>query len=95
MKVIIEACLLNTDEKKKAANAVLNARAACVKTSTGFSTGGATIEDVTLLHSVVRDKAFVKAAGGIRNYETAVKMIEAGAKRLGTSSGVKIISEAE
>ena len=91
VKVIIETCLLNDDEKKKACELALEAGADFVKTSTGFSTGGATVEDVKLMKSVVGDKMQVKASGGIRDLEAAKMMIEAGATRLGTSSGVKIV----
>lgn len=91
VKVIIETCLLTDDEKKKACEISLEAGADFVKTSTGFSTGGATIEDVKLMKSIVGDKMEVKASGGIRDLETANKMIEAGATRLGTSSGIKIV----
>ncbi len=91
VKVIIETCLLTDDEKKKACEISLEAGADFVKTSTGFSTGGATVEDVKLMKSIVGDKMEVKASGGIRDLETANKMIEAGATRLGTSSGIKIV----
>lgn len=93
VKVIIETCLLTDDEKKKACELALEAGAHFVKTSTGFSSGGATVEDVKLMKSVVGDKMGIKASGGIRDLETARKMIEAGATRLGTSSGVKIAKE--
>lgn len=93
VKVIIETCLLTEEEKKKACELSLEAGADFVKTSTGFSTGGATIEDVKLMKSIVGDKMGIKASGGIRDLETARKMIEAGATRLGTSSGVKIAKE--
>lgn len=91
VKVIIETCLLTDDEKKKACEISLEAGADFVKTSTGFSTGGATVEDVKLMKSIVGDRMEVKASGGIRDLETANKMIEAGATRLGTSSGIKIV----
>lgn len=91
VKVILETCLLTDDEKKKACEISLEAGAHFVKTSTGFSTGGATIEDVKLMKSIVGNKMEVKASGGIRDLETANKMIEAGATRLGTSSGIKIV----
>ncbi|MDR7870095.1 MAG: deoxyribose-phosphate aldolase [Tissierellaceae bacterium] len=91
VKVIIETCLLTDEEKKIACELALEAGADFVKTSTGFSTGGATVEDVKLMKSVVGDKMEVKASGGIRDFETAKKMIEAGATRLGTSSGIKIV----
>ena len=91
LKVILEMCLLTEDEKKAAIQAAMDAGADFVKTSTGFSTGGATLEDVKLMRSMVGDRMGVKAAGGVRNLEDAMKMIEAGATRIGTSNGVKII----
>ena len=93
LKVIIEACLLSDDEKKAACECILKAGADVVKTSTGFSTGGATFEDVALLKSCVGDKCQVKAAGGVRSHEDFLKMIELGADRIGTSSGVKLLKE--
>ena len=93
LKVIIEACLLSDDEKKAACECILKAGADFVKTSTGFSTGGATFEDVALLKSCVGDKCQVKAAGGVRSHEDFLKMIELGADRIGTSSGVKLLKE--
>lgn len=94
LKVIIETCLLSDEEKKKACELAVMAKADFVKTSTGFSKGGAVAEDVTLMKDVVAGKARVKASGGIRDYETAQKMIAAGADRLGTSKTLAIISEA-
>lgn len=91
VKVIIETSLLTDDEKIKACELSLEAGADFVKTSTGFSTGGATVEDVKLMKSVVKDKMEIKASGGVRDFETARKMIGAGARRIGTSSGVKIV----
>jgi deoxyribose-phosphate aldolase len=91
VKVIIETCLLTEEEKERATRLVIDAGAAFVKTSTGFSTGGATVEDVMLLARVAAGRIGVKAAGGIRDYSTALKMIEAGATRIGTSSGVTIV----
>lgn len=93
VKVIIETCLLTEEEKIKACELSLEAGADFVKTSTGFSTGGATIEDIRLMKSVVGDKMEIKASGGVRDLDTARKMVQAGASRLGTSSGVKIASE--
>ena len=90
VKVIIETCLLTNAEKIRACRIVLDGGAQFVKTSTGFSTGGATVEDVKLLREIVGEKFGVKAAGGIRDTQTALSMIEAGATRLGTSSGVVI-----
>ena len=91
VKVIIETCLLTSAEKIRACRIVLDAGAQFVKTSTGFSTGGATIADVKLLREIVGEKFGVKAAGGIRDRQTALAMIEAGASRLGTSNGVAIV----
>lgn len=93
VKVIIETCLLTDDEKIKACELAKKANANFVKTSTGFSTGGATVEDVRLMKKVVGGDLEVKASGGIRDLETFKKMIEAGATRIGTSSGVKIIND--
>jgi deoxyribose-phosphate aldolase len=93
VKVIIETCLLTDEEKIKACTIALDAGADFVKTSTGFSTGGATIEDVALMRKTVGDKTGVKASGGIRDYKTCMAMIEAGATRIGTSSGIKIVEE--
>ncbi len=93
LKVIIETCYLTTDEIKKATQISVDAKADFVKTSTGFGTGGAKIEDIKVMKEVARERAKIKAAGGIRDYETALKMIDAGASRIGTSSGIKIIQE--
>ncbi len=92
LKVIIETCLLNDDEKTIACKLALEAGADFVKTSTGFSTGGATVEDVALMRETVGNAAYVKASGGIRDKDTAIAMVEAGADRLGTSATVAIIS---
>ncbi|MCA6214845.1 deoxyribose-phosphate aldolase [Thermococcus bergensis] len=94
VKVIIETCYLTDEEKEIACKLAMEAGADFVKTSTGFGTGGATVEDVRLMRRIVGDKLGVKAAGGIRTYEQALAMIEAGANRIGTSSGVKIVEEA-
>ena len=91
LKVIIEACLLSDEEKVRACKDSEKAGADFVKTSTGFSTAGATLEDVKLMRASVSEKVKVKAAGGIRDKETFEKMIEAGAERIGTSSGAKLI----
>lgn len=91
IKVIIETCLLTDDEKVKACEAAMRAGADYVKTSTGFSTGGATPEDVALMRRTVGDKLGVKASGGVRTPEDAEAMINAGASRLGTSNGVKLL----
>lgn len=90
LKVILETCLLNDEEKRKACELAVKANVDFVKTSTGFSTSGATIEDVKLMRSIVGSMG-VKASGGIRDAETAMKMIEAGATRLGTSASVEIV----
>lgn len=92
LKVIIESCYLTDDEKRIATMAVLNAGADFVKTSTGFGTGGATLEDVELMKSVAQNKILIKASGGIRDYETAKKYIDLGVARIGTSNGVQIVS---
>ncbi len=93
VKVIIECCLLTDAEKAAACERALRAGADYVKTSTGFSTGGATVEDVALMRRVVGDRAGVKASGGVRDYGTARAMIAAGASRIGTSSGIEIIRQ--
>ena len=90
LKVIIETCLLTEEEKIRACKLSKEAGADFVKTSTGFSTGGATPEDVALMRKTVGDTMGVKASGGIRDRETAEKMIKAGASRLGTSATVSI-----
>ncbi len=92
LKVILEVCLLSDEEIVKACQLCVEAGADFVKTSTGFSKHGATLESVRLMKKTVGDKALVKAAGGIRDRETALKMIEAGADRLGCSAGVAIVS---
>lgn len=92
LKVIIEACLLTNEEKTIACQIIMKAGANFVKTSTGMSTGGATVEDVKLMKEVVGDTTLIKAAGGVRTYEDAISMIEAGANRIGTSGGVKIVN---
>ena len=92
VKVIIETALLTDEEKTRACEIILNTGAHFVKTSTGFSSGGATIQDIKLLKSIVEDQVLIKASGGIKNYETALAMLEAGANRIGTSSGVEIVS---
>lgn len=91
VKVIIETCLLTDEEKVKACELAKAAGADYVKTSTGFSTGGATVEDVALMRGVVGDELGVKASGGIRSKEAAQAMIAAGASRIGASSSKKII----
>ncbi|MDF1495534.1 deoxyribose-phosphate aldolase [Caproiciproducens sp. CPB-2] len=91
LKVIIETCLLNDEQKVKACELAVEAGADFVKTSTGFSTGGATVRDVGLMKRTVQGKAKVKASGGVRTYEDAMNMIHAGADRIGTSNGVKMM----
>lgn len=91
LKVIIETCYLESHEKKAACQAALDAQADFVKTSTGFGTQGATLEDVELMKKVVGDQMKIKASGGIRDQETALKYIDLGVSRIGTSSGIKII----
>ena len=92
-KVIFENCYLTDDEKRKVAEIAKEVKPDFIKTSTGFGTGGATVEVVKLMKSVVGDEVKVKAAGGIRDLKTALAMIEAGAERLGTSAGVAIVEE--
>ena len=91
VKVIIETCLLTDEEKVKVCELSKEAGAAFVKTSTGFSTGGATIEDVKLMKEVVGDELEVKASGGIRTAEFANELIEAGADRIGASNGIALL----
>lgn len=91
VKVILECCLLTAEEKTSACRLAVEAGAAMVKTSTGFSSGGATLDDVRLMRSLVPGTVGVKAAGGIRDLGTALAMIEAGATRLGTSSGLALV----
>jgi deoxyribose-phosphate aldolase len=92
VKVIFETCYLAKDEIKLAAELSMKAGASFVKTSTGFGTGGATVEVVKIMKGVVGDKLGVKASGAVRDFETAKAMIEAGATRLGTSSGIAIVA---
>ena len=93
LKVIIETCLLTDEEKNQACRIARRSGADFVKTSTGFSTGGATVEDIALMRKAVGAKLGVKASGGIRDYATAKAMIEAGATRIGASAGVAIVKE--
>lgn len=92
VKVIIETSLLSDDEKIKACELSMAAKAHFVKTSTGFNGGGATVADVQLMKNVVKNELEVKASGGVRDLATAQAMINAGATRLGTSSGVYLVS---
>lgn len=93
VKVIIETALLTDEEKRLACRLCVEAQADFVKTSTGFSGGGATVDDVRLMKTEVGERAKIKASGGIRDRQTAMAMIEAGADRIGTSSGVAIVSD--
>lgn len=93
LKVIIETCLLTEDEKIKACKLALNAGADFVKTSTGFSTGGATVADIKLMKEAVEGKIKVKASGGIHTREEALALIEAGADRIGASKSIDICKE--
>ncbi|WP_377888431.1 deoxyribose-phosphate aldolase [Alkalihalobacillus sp. R86527] len=91
VKVIIETCLLTDEEKKRACELAVKAGTDYVKTSTGFSTGGATAEDIKLMRETVGPEIGVKASGGVRDLEGAQAMIDAGATRIGASAGVKIV----
>jgi len=91
VKVILETCLLSEEEKVKACELSVAAGADFVKTSTGFSTGGATVEDVALMRKTVGSEIGVKASGGVRSLEDLEAMVAAGANRIGASSGVKIM----
>lgn len=93
VKVILETCLLTEDEIKKACELCVEAKADYVKTSTGFSTRGATIEDVRIMKEAVHGKAKVKAAGGVRTPEDMVKIVVAGADRIGTSAGCSLVKK--
>ncbi|MBN2285951.1 MAG: deoxyribose-phosphate aldolase [Tissierellales bacterium] len=95
VKVIIEACLLTDDEKVKACQLAVEAGANFVKTSTGFSKGGAEAKDIALMKKAVGNQAKVKASGGIKNYQITMEMIEAGAERIGASSSIDIVEGAE
>jgi deoxyribose-phosphate aldolase len=95
LKVILETCLLSDEEKVVACKLAMQAGADFVKTSTGFSSGGATVEDVALMRETVGPALGVKASGGIRTYEDALNMVKAGANRLGCSAGIQIIKEAK
>lgn len=94
VKYILETCLLTEDEIRKLCELAVKSHVDFVKTSTGYSKSGATVEHVKLMKSVVGDHVKVKASGGIRDYETAKRMIEAGAERLGVSAGVAILKGA-
>ena len=92
-KVIFENCYLTKEEIVKLSEIALKVLPDYIKTSTGFGSGGALVEDVKLMKSVVKDKVKVKAAGGIRDLKTCMAMVEAGAERIGTSSSLKILEE--
>ena len=93
VKVILETCLLSFEEKLRASEIALAAGADFIKTSTGFSTGGATVDDITLMRGVAGNRAGVKASGGIRSLADASAMLHAGATRIGASASVKILAE--
>ena len=93
VKVILETCLLTEDEKINSCKICKEAKADFVKTSTGFSTGGATVSDIKLMRGIVKPEMGVKASGGIRNYDTAKAMVDAGASRIGASASVAIIKQ--
>lgn len=95
VKVIIETCYLTDEEKVIACQAATKAGANFVKTSTGFGSGGATVDDVTLMKATIGENMQVKASGGIRSYEDTVSMIEAGATRIGASAGIAIVDAAD
>lgn len=95
VKVIIETCLLTDEEKVKACEISKEAKADFVKTSTGFGAGGATVEDITLMRKTVGEDLGVKASGGVRDYKTAIDMINAGASRIGASASISIVTESK
>ena len=95
VKVIIETCLLTDEEKERACLLSKQAGANFVKTSTGFSTGGATKQDIALMRKTVGEKIGVKASGGVRTYEDAVTMIESGATRIGASASIAIVTNSK
>lgn len=93
VKVILETCLLTDEEKRKACSAAEGGGAAFVKTSTGLSTGGATVEDVRLMKEAVGDRLKIKASGGIRTKAFAVELLEAGADRIGAGNGILLLKD--
>lgn len=95
VKVIIETCLLSEEEKVKACEISKEAKADFVKTSTGFSNGGAIVEDIALMRKTVGEDLGVKASGGVRDFKTAVDMINAGASRIGSSNSIAIVNESK
>lgn len=92
LKVILETCYLDANELKIASEIAIQSGADFIKTSTGFGTGGATLDDVKLMIDIASNKAMVKASGGIKDYQTALNYINLGVKRLGTSSGIAILT---
>ncbi|WP_457642559.1 deoxyribose-phosphate aldolase [Persephonella sp.] len=94
-KIIVETAYLTEKEKEIAVNIVINSGAEFIKTSTGFAEEGAKLEDIKLFKKIAKDKIKIKAAGGIKDYKTAIEMIKAGASRIGTSHGVKIVENIE
>ena len=95
LRIIIEACFLTDNEKRMLAELIVETKCDVVKTSTGFGSSGATVEDVALLKSIVNDKIKIKAAGGIRDIEYAKAMFAAGADLIGTSAGVQLLNSYE
>jgi deoxyribose-phosphate aldolase len=93
-KVILETCLLTQEEKRTACRLAVEAGMDYVKTSTGFAAGGATVDDVRLMKDAVAGRAKIKASGGIRDLATTLALLDAGADRIGTSAGIKILEEA-
>ena len=93
LKVIIETCYLTAEEKKIASMLVVEGNADFVNTSTGFGSGGATFEDIDLIKRVIKDKIQIKASGGIKDKKTAIRYLDMGVSRLGTSSGIEIVKE--
>lgn len=92
LKVIVETCLLNGEEKIRACNLIEESNADFIKTSTGFSASGAKIEDIVLFKSILGDSKLIKAAGGIKTYDDLKNMIKSGANRIGTSRGVELLT---
>ena len=92
-KVIVETCYLSDDEIKRICELIIDVRAEFLKTSTGYGTSGAKVEDVSLIKGIVGDRLKIKASGGIKNLEQAISMIKVGANTIGTSSGVSIMEE--
>ena len=93
LKVIIETCYLTAEEKKLAGMLVVEGKADFIKTSTGFGSGGATFEDIKLISNVIQNKIQIKASGGIKDKKTALRYLDMGVSRLGTSSGIAIVKE--